>query len=1314
MAQKYLCEFYTYKAKVPGMQSIVADPNTSLEYQIYSYVMAGNDAFFAGKYAAALNLYLAGWALLPKVFYLPWQDYAVSRKPEILLGIEMIPQLAAASLQLMKVRDLVDKSVPVVPWVDPPPELLEINQPFLGEDSKRTEAHELALAFLQSGELGQARAKAEELMQYAENDLAVRADAQTLLGAIDIAEGNFDNAEENMTEARRLFERMQQSSGVAAVLHNTAVALTKSGKAEEAGAMFASAASQAPQSMGWSVTHSINPGISAVNRSFGEAGLPIMVRDSQGAWQPIKIPPSAATKQVFNVFTANGLVQLDLNAGPEEITNKLLMPRVAATELSELESYYSELSQFISYLTHVGGFILPMALGDTYAALGDEQKALDFYLQARDYTYLNQMIERPMLWVKIAQIHITRGNRFYRDRNMAAARSEYEQIVRVLPEGGFSLTGALYTGGFAPYVAEHTAFLNTPDKLLFHSLDYNRRVAILEAFNSLTRIINNINYLGFSEDIVPIFSWRYLQNVARYLANHAIQAERAYVTFKETAEREDFTKLALKQAVDAQAAAIEVERLRIKAAREQLDAAISARNQAQVRLNNARAQRAQYASISRRLAALDEIMSFTNATGLGSDIRIEQDWATALGISTGTYAAEDLIQLLTRARSRLTQEFELANMDRQILEMQAALTVAQQQVEVAQAMLDIAFEQLDLAQLKLEQAQAQLEHFNAQEFTPELWNNLAQAQRDISQRYLDWAIGAAFLMERAFEFDYDTEVNRIRFDYERSELNGLLAADYLLVDIDSFTFDRIMEMEKQVPIKLTVSLADRYPSQFRDFQRTGRIDFEVLLQDVDQMYPGTCVRKLKRVEIVVEGLVGPRGLHGTLVNAGISHDRGRNGARKTRVQKPETMILSQFDLRYDGFVFTSDEEVLALFENAGPASGWVLEFRPESNDVDYRSITNIHLLMYFDAFYSDAAAEVVKAELAATATYQNTLGTALRHQYPDEFFEFRDQGRVTFTIDNAYLPFHHTNARIRDVYLVIETIPGGLNTGLVVRVSTLGGGFSGEQTTDANGMISSGDAAEPLNGMRDLSLADTWTIEIEEAANAAAFAAGFAWDKVANIYLFIDYEYVPRGIQVAADDFASDPMPNFDIVDDPQAQTNAPSLWSWDGPNQQVIQTSSIHNPPGNANLNTSPDKPGTYLVRKTDPQWPVLTNFVIRARLNSGNNNGIGLVFRYQDPDNFYYFLMDAQRNYRRLGKKVNGTFQDLQTVALDTNQGYAVSQDIELTVAVSGQAFKAYLDGQEILSGQDSSIASAGRVGFYAWNNPGVQFKSLSLEQI
>ena len=72
------------------------------------------------------------------------------------------------------------------------------------------------------------------------------------------------------------------------------------------------------------------------------------------------------------------------------------------------------------------------------------------------------------------------------------------------------------------------------------------------------------------------------------------------------------------------------------------------------------------------------------------------------------------------------------------------------------------------------------------------------------------------------------------------------------------------------------------------------------------------------------------------------------------------------------------------------------------NDLDYKAISNIHLVLYFDTYYSqDVANLVIMAELEAGAIYQQTLGIALRFQFPDEFFSFQDTGEVTFSSETT-------------------------------------------------------------------------------------------------------------------------------------------------------------------------------------------------------------------------------------------------------------------------------------------------------------------------
>ena len=210
-------------------------------------------------------------------------------------------------------------------------------------------------------------------------------------------------------------------------------------------------------------------------------------------------------------------IQINLHdGGVNALETELLAPRVNATTLAELETHYWEFTQFISYLAHVGGFILPLALGDTYFALGDYGRASMYYIKVRDYRFLNQTIEKPVIWNKLAHTYLQWGNRLYRDQNITDARSQYEKIVKIV-NGAFELSGSLYEGGFSTLMDQTLAFLESADRLTFDQIEYNRRVLILDALGKRNEILNGINYLGFPENIIPIQSWRYLQNAADIL-----------------------------------------------------------------------------------------------------------------------------------------------------------------------------------------------------------------------------------------------------------------------------------------------------------------------------------------------------------------------------------------------------------------------------------------------------------------------------------------------------------------------------------------------------------------------------------------------------------------------------------------------------------------------------------------------------------------------------------------------------------------------------------------------------------------------------
>ena len=1307
-AIKYFSEFYTSKAQLPvSYGPLVVDPNTALELQIQVHVLKGNQFFFAEKYASALGEYLAAWGLIPRLIdrFFPAEVTAID--PAVLLRLDLTKELLVASADIHMLRDVAGPRAPLGGAGDPPPDLMNIAKQFGSATTPAERRYARGLTLASAGQFKAAGTEFQSALRLAGQNQQLLLDARAAIAAVAAGSGDYAVAQEQFTAISQEGARAGRMDHSAAMLHNSGVAQTLKGDAAGAAAVFVKSSLMHPGTLSWSLTHSVNPGIAAFQRPSGAQGMQMVLPDRQGSWLQVQVAGSILPKASVTVLKDRAGFQLDLTANPENaIRTRLLEPRILATSISALDTYYWSLPQFVTYVTHVSGFILPLALGDTYSQLGDYATAASYYIKVRDYAFLNHAIERPMVWVRLARTYVRLGNRLYRDRDIPGARAQYENVVKVAG-GAFVLNGPLYSGGFAPVAAGMLAFLNATDKLAFTALDFASRSVVLEALSKLNQILNNINFLGFPEDIVPIHSWRYLQNVARYLANQAIQMERGYINFKSTAEQEEATRLSLEQSVDSAKAATKVEAKRVGAANDQLAVAELSAEGAQTRLDNAVDRKADYGATSKDLAVLDEINAW--ATGPMDEAEVSASWAAALGIQPGDYDTYQVTRYASKARSKISREYELRNMDRQIAEAQNSVAVSNAQVTASTSMLDVARAQKELADLREQQTEAQLAHFNAEEFTPELWNNLAEAQRELSQRYLDHAISAAFLMERAFEFEYDLEVNRIRFDYSRSELHGLLAGDFLLADIEEFTFDRLLDTQKKVPVKVVIPLADRYPFQFfQQFQKTGRLEFDTLLEDFDRMHPGAHLRKLRRVEVVVEGILPREGAQGILRNSGFSYFRGRDGMRRLRQQKPESALLSLFDVRRDGFVFTTEEGLLQVFENSGPATGWTLELPPDSNNFDFAAISNINLVFYFDAYHADSVANVARAELEAGSVYKQALGLALRFQFPDEFFDLQDTGKVTFEIGDNYMPPNQVNPRLLDAQVVVVTESGVSSSGLVVNLKSNTGGLNLNQTTNANGIIATGTGTEPLNTVRGQALLDTWTIAFDQAANASAFAAGFAWKKVVNVFLNLEYEYQPRGRAGVNDDFSANTLAQYDVVDDAGA-AGGPSVWAQSANlGGSMQQRSAIMGGP----LNNTPAKPGSYLVRKVSTQWPALADVSVRCHMQSGDDHAIGLVFRYQDANNFYFFLMDRQRNYRRIGKKVAGVFHELDVPAVqNVTPGFNLNQTYDVTVAAVGDAISVFLDGVGILTGRDSSISAAGRVGLYSWGNPSARFLDLSI---
>ncbi|MDX1693747.1 MAG: hypothetical protein R3208_08265 [Ketobacteraceae bacterium] len=187
-----------------------------------------------------------------------------------------------------------------------------------------------------------------------------------------------------------------------------------------------------------------------------------------------------------------------------------------------------------------------------------------------------------------------------------------------------------------------------------------------------------------------------------------------------------------------------------------------------------------------------------------------------------------------------------------------------------------------------------------------------------------------------------------------------------------------------------------------------------------------------------------------------------------------------------------------------------------------------------------------------------------------------------------------------------------------------------------------------------------------------------------------------------------DPLSYFDLEDDPDVAGSSPSgSWSYDVAEGYIEQTSDVRGGPATS----GGKKAGAHaLVRVADAPYEA-KNFIARTTVNSADTDGIGLVFRKLDHNNFYYLLLSARHEYTLLGKKVAGSYGLLQEGGLNDGAGHNEASDMEIKLIVDGNRFQVYLDNQFVTAGEDSDITEGGRLGFFTHRNSAAHFFDLTL---
>ncbi len=186
-----------------------------------------------------------------------------------------------------------------------------------------------------------------------------------------------------------------------------------------------------------------------------------------------------------------------------------------------------------------------------------------------------------------------------------------------------------------------------------------------------------------------------------------------------------------------------------------------------------------------------------------------------------------------------------------------------------------------------------------------------------------------------------------------------------------------------------------------------------------------------------------------------------------------------------------------------------------------------------------------------------------------------------------------------------------------------------------------------------------------------------------------------------SDDFSNGNMEGWSVMD--ETYNSGPSNWSIQ--NGKLIQLSNIYGPDAAARDN----RKGTFAYWN---DWAALdwTDYTFGVTLSSKDNDGIGVMFRYQDQWNYYKYVMDKQRNFHTLFKVVNG----VETTLASVDKGYTQNVNMALQIDIYGNQISVQLDDNNVFGGpiSDNDLTS-GTIALYSWGNQGSIYDDVQVKK-
>lgn len=727
--------------------------------------------------------------------------------------------------------------------------------------------------------------------------------------------------------------------------------------------------------------------------------------------------------------------------------------------------------------------ILPMCIGDTCRQTGDFESAAQSYATGGKYPLVLGPLSLELVWINTAESILSMAEEHYRLGDTDEAKRQFK---RILPDTEPDGDNILYQDKLhhlyhrIRHAADQFEQEISMDKMFFDAAYQAKFNAVISfTLSRLWQLENNENYYGYREGEIPSMRYSALFDLASSYAQQASRATRDYIAFKSSAEQFNYSVQTLLRTVAVEKSASDVERLSYLSTGEEVRSAVSAASGAETRRRIARDSYSRYNDIGSDIASLEELMSWAQSAQGNTQVKLGIQSFEHLGLRGGYVRADHRIQEIARLRARKTYGLRSLELFDQIQIRETEVSDANNRVNVAKAHQRVAQARLTASMARMNAAEENYRSMVNREIDGRLYHDLAIESRNTAQLMLERAIQLAYLMENSYEAEQGVTMDRIRLNYgDVGTREGLFAADLLINDIKYFPYHRAISQTKfQSAIKV-VSLTKEYPLEFELLKETGETEFTTTLQSFQSQTPGLYNGKIKQVSVEFVGGQSSTGPRGTLRCGSQSTFRayspGEPPINRSRNHGTETLLITDYRPKRDGFMLRTPSDQLNIFENIGLETSWHLSLPKHANDFDYADIQDVNVVIGYLCEYDQDLAEFDNENLPPTQQAATVL--SLGHDFQDALYLLNNDGEVTFTVKENLLSRPHRDHFIRALALYFDSSDSSLPLTLEIK--------SDDHVPQQTRFI------VPANGKLDLNLltgepafagsklTTTWTIQI--------------------------------------------------------------------------------------------------------------------------------------------------------------------------------------------------------------------------------------------